>query len=566
MTSISKTKTIFDQPTPFASRRVLKTAPLAGLLQLSVYSSPLSLSIRRLGLLLAVLALTGFGQPIGFAQSNSDSASAARAQSGPPRSIPVFTDVTAAAGLDTSFSYAFGGPIWGDYDNDGYLDLYTDNHDHGAPFLYHNNGNGTFTNVVTTSGIHLAGDKHGSGWADFDNDGNLDLFQAYGGGDGHTLGTKMDELYQDLGTNTFVNIAEAAGVTDTLGRGRSVAWGDINDDGLPDLLLGDLKTNLVLYLNNGDGTFTDITAAAGLSNLHDIEAAFADYDKDGLVDIFVTNAQEGDQETDLLFHNNGDNTFTKVNTQAGIQPLLQGRSIAWGDYDNDGYLDLFVARGSDNGAMKQTLYHNNRDGTFTDVTDQAGLSALSNNREACWGDFDNDGFLDLYVVNSGSDPDGKGPNYLFHNNHNGTFTDVAATARVQVLVASRGRGAGWGDYDNDGFLDLFVTNGEDNTDFERGPKVLFHNGGNTNNWLKVVCVGTTSNRRGLGVKVTVQTGQTSQYREMNGASGHYLSQDAAPFHFGLGKFKQANVTVQWPSGTIDSISNVAAKTTLTVTE
>lgn len=518
---------------------------------------------RNLALLAGILCAQWMLSPI-FADNRNagDSGPASEAAQG----VPKFTDVTAAAGLPTDYFYAFGGPIWGDYDNDGLLDLYTDNHDHAAPFLYHNNGDGTFTNIIKSSGIILGGDKHGSAWVDFDNDGDLDLFQTKGAGAGHNVGMHKNEFYENLGGGTFTNISTAAGTDDPDGRGRSVAWADINNDGYPDLLLGNLRTPVVLYLNNGDNTFTEITGPAGLGNLHYVEVAFADYDNDGYPDIFVTNTQMNAQQPDILFHNNGDNTFTNVSAQAGIAPLVQGRSIAWGDYDDDGYLDLFISRGTDDGALKQTLYHNNGDGTFTDVSDAAGVGVIANNRQACWGDFDNDGYLDLYVVNSGDDTNGKGPNYLYHNNRDGTFTDVAARTGVQVLVPSRGRGAGWGDYDNDGFLDLFVTNGEDNTSFDMGPKILYHNRGNQNSWLEVVLVGTTSNRRGLGARVTVQAGRLTQYQEMNGALGHYLSQDAAPLHFGLAKARRATVTVRWPSGIIDTMSGVAANSILTITE
>jgi FG-GAP-like repeat len=369
-----------------------------------------------------------------------------------PSDDPIFTDATVSAGLNTAPGYTFGDPIWGDFDGDGDLDLFVDNHYVEAPYLYQNNGNGTFTDILSTSGINQFGDKHGSAWVDFDNDGDLDLSITKGADGGQSLGHKKDELYLDLGAGRFKNIATAAGVVNTFGRGRSVAWGDFNKDGYPDLLLGNLQTDLVLLKNNGNKTFTDVTVQAGLAHLQYIECVFADYNNDGFPDIFCTDSQRHLPPTDILLKNNGDGTFTNVSTQAGMLPLIDGRSIAWGDYDNDGDLDLFISRGLDNRPLKQTLYRNNGDGTFTDVTDQAGLGSLSNNRAAAWGDFNNDGYLDLYVVNSGSDPGGKGPNYLYRNNQDGTFTDVADSAGVQVLVASRGRGAAWGDYDNDGSL------------------------------------------------------------------------------------------------------------------
>jgi ASPIC and UnbV/FG-GAP-like repeat len=483
-----------------------------------------------------------------------------------PLAAPTFTDATVAAGLRTD-GYTFGDPIWGDFDEDGNLDLFVDNHYNRVSYLYHNNGNGTLTDVLSGSGLRRAGDRHGSAWVDFNNDGNLDLSVTKGAKGSQTLGTKQDELYQNLGAGQFTNIAVAAGVTDTWGRGRSVAWGDYNNDGYPDLLLGNLQTDLFLLKNNGDGTFTDVTVQAGLAHLQYNECVFADYNNDGFPDIFCTDSQSHQPPTDLLLKNNGDGTFTNVTSQAGILPLTDGRSICFGDYDNDGDLDLFISRGTDEGALKQTLYRNNGDGTFTDVTDQSGLGIVANNRAAAWGDYDNDGYLDLYIVNSGSDPAGKGSNYLYRNNRDGTFTDVASSAGVEDLVVNRGRGAAWGDYDNDGFLDLFVTNGESNTQFELGPQILYHNQGNGNNWLKVILVGTTSNRQGLGAKVTIQIGPTIQYREANGASGHFLSQGAGPLHFGLGRATVVDqITVRWPSGVNQILSNMSANQEITVVE
>jgi hypothetical protein len=478
----------------------------------------------------------------------------------------IFTDVTVSAGLNET-GFAFGDPIWGDFDNDGDLDLWVDNHYNRAPFLYQNSGNGTFTDICPNSGLNLRGDRHGAAWADFDNDGDLDLSITKGAQGGHSLGTKKDELNEYLGAGQFTNIAEAAGVTNTWGRGRGVAWGDYDNDGQIDLLLGNVETDLVLLKNNGDKTFLDVTVEAGLGQLQYIECVFADYDNDGFPDIFCTSSELGDVPSDILLKNNGDGTFTNVSNQAGILPLIGGRAIAWGDYNNDGYLDLFISRGTGHGSLRQTLYRNNGDGTFTDATDQAGVGSMANNRAAAWGDFNNDGFLDLYVVNSGSDSAGKGPNYLYMNNQNGTFTNVAGRAGVGDSVVSRGRGAAWGDYDNDGFLDLFVTNGEDGTQFVEGPQFLYRNRGNRNGWLKIKLVGTASNRQGLGTKVTIQIGPTIQYREFNGAGGHFLSQGAGPLHFGLGRATVVDqITVKWPNGLNQILSNISANQEVTVIE
>ncbi|MBA3960689.1 MAG: CRTAC1 family protein [Chthoniobacterales bacterium] len=480
--------------------------------------------------------------------------------------LPVFTDVTASAGLNL-LGYPFGDPIWGDFDNDGDLDLFVDNHYNKAPYFYRNNGDGTFTDIFLSTTVRFSGDRHGSAWIDLAHTGLLDLHITIGANKGGALGMKEDEFLLNNGDGTFSEDGEAAGITNTYGRGRSIAWADYDNDGYPDLLLGNLQTQMVFYKNNGDGTFTDVSAGAGLTGYQYVEVAWADYNNDGYPDVFCTDALFPFQPSlDKLLKNNGDGTFTDVTAQAGIQALTFGRSIAWGDYNNDGYLDLFISRGSTTG-LKQTLYKNNGDGTFTDVSDAAKLGVISNNRAAAWGDFDNDGYLDLYVVTSGNDTDGKGPSYLYHNNRNGTFTDVAATVGAQAVALSRGRGAAWADYDSNGFLDLFVTNGEDGTAYSQGPQILYHNGGNVNNWLEVKLVGTTSNRQGLGARVTITIGRAIQYREMNGSMGHFLSQGSTPLHFGTGKATIINtVVVKWPSGVVQTLTKVAADQQLTVVE
>ena len=280
-----------------------------------------------------------------------------------PSSDPIFVDVSAAAGLNTGPGFPFGDPIWGDFDNDGDIDLFVDNHFYAAPYLYQNKGDGTFANIFLSSGIASMGDKHGSAWVDYDNDGDLDLSITKGAKGGQALGIKRDELYDNLAVGQFRNSARRAGVTNTWGRGRGVAWGDYDNDGYLDLMLGNLKTDLVLLRNNGDRTFTDKAATAGLAGLQYIECVFADYNNDGFPDIFCTLAEAQSTSIDLLFKNNGNGTFKNVTAQAGILPLNYGRSLAWGDYDNDGDLDLFISRGRDDDSLKQTLYRNNGNGT-----------------------------------------------------------------------------------------------------------------------------------------------------------------------------------------------------------
>jgi len=618
--------------------------------------------------------------------------------------IPTFVDATRSAGLAEA-GFTFGNPIWGDFDNDGDLDLFVDNHYQSPPFLYRNEGDGTFTDVQPSSGIISEEDYHGTAWGDFDNDGDLDLFITQGARGGFSLGRKQDELCLNVGTGQFVDVAQAAGVTNSFGRGRSVAWGDYNNDGYLDLLVGNLQTPLVLYKNNGNGTFQDVTVEAHLGNLGYPECAFADYNNDGFPDIFCTGGflPISVPLEDILLKNNGDGTFTEVSQAAHLLPLAYGKAVAWGDYDNDGDLDLFISRGyndqsdslswnrsaiafsdvtnakqPDDGldfqiaeaadlnsgplrfdlyldgahqpplvsigreaghpneipfsltqgsgtgkpaympgrdlgffiwqdlpgnwhlrwsgdgkthhvygtitgcciasvaplnfkpppSLKDTLYENNGDGTFTEVTDRAGVGNLSNNNAAVWGDFDNDGDLDLYVVNSGSSASGNGPNYLYRNNGDKTFTNVAGIRGVEALVTGRGRGAAWEDYDDDGFLDLFVTNGQDPFPFTQGSHLLYHNEGNGNNWLKVKLIGTVSNRQGIGAKVLIQVGRHLQYAEANGGGGgHFLSQGAGPLHFGLGPATLVDqLRIQWPSGLKQTLKNVSVNQEITVVE
>ena len=225
--------------------------------------------------------------------------------------FPVFTDVTVAAGLAESGT-PFGNPSWGDFDGDGYLDLWVDNHYNSRPYFYKNNGNGTFTDVFTSTGLVAQGDKHGNGLCDYNNDGNLDLHITIGAAGGNLLGEKSDRTNKNLGGFSFLDVTKEAGTDDTWGRGRSVAWGDYDRDGYADLLLGNLKTDLVLYRNNGDGTFTNVAVAAGLGSLQFNEACFADYDNDGYPDIYLTDVVEKGASTDRLFRNNGDGTFSDV--------------------------------------------------------------------------------------------------------------------------------------------------------------------------------------------------------------------------------------------------------------
>ena len=252
--------------------------------------------------------------------------------------------------------------------------------------------------------------------------------------------------------------------------------------------------------------------------------------------------------------------------------------LAWGDYDNDGFLDLYVSRGDPRGKgeLNNTLYHNNGDGTFKDITVAAGVNDNTNTWTAIWGDYDNDGFLDLFVARPGTVAEGPGnANILYHNNGNGTFTDRAAAEGVAMQDDQKSSGhklAAWGDYNNDGFLDLVIQDGVAPTkytgnDGATGFHYLFKNNGNSNHFLKINLTGVQSNRNGIGAHVTVTYAGGKAFRENNGGGGgDYASQGAEPLHFGIGQATTASVQVKWPSGVVDNLSQVAANSTITIVE
>jgi len=487
-----------------------------------------------------------------------------------------FTDVSAPAGLVLEKKKSWGNPIWGDFNNDGFLDLIVPCHGLSkskGPFVYLNNGNGTFTDIRSTCGIKKnnpdSGDWHGFSLGDFDGDGNLDLYIAEGAKRGTEL--KSDELFRGRGNGTFQYDARPAGIEISTNRGRCGTWIDYDNDGTLDLFVKNFDSPNRLYRNNGDGTLTQVADAGGLVNATGSICSLADYDNDGFIDVAIT----GDLNTEALHRNQGDGTFVDVTTSAGLRPRAYAKGLAWGDYNNDGFVDLYITRGreSGNGNMADTLYRNNGDGTFTDVTAAAGITDTANTWAAVWGDYDNDGFLDLFVTCAGASNLGPGDaNYLYHNNGNGTFTNRAAEEGLQLQDdVSLHRGAAWADYDNDGFLDIVIKDGigseGDNGDAAMGLHRLFRNAGNSNHFIKVNLTGVQSNIRGIGARVAVVYPGGAAYRQNNGGGGgEYASQSSEPLHFGIGAAADATVKVVWPSGTVDVLHSVAANSTITVVE
>ena len=414
--------------------------------------------------------------------------------------------------------------------------------------LFHNNGDGTFTDVTEKAGVGGFVPKLGkawsvaAGWFDYNNDGLLDLFVVN---------------YLNYTIKTAVPCVQ---------QGLPVYCSPVDFLGTPN----------ILYRNNGDGTFTDVSEQSHISRYvgKGMGVAFADYDNDGFTDIFVSN----DSFENYLLHNNGDGTFTNVAVPAGVAYNAFGKAIAgmgvdFRDVDNDGKPDIFETAMFGEGFP---LYKNLGDGQFQDVSGAAGLNALDS-RSTAWGvgilDFDNDGNKDLFTANADILDNAMDiahrpyplPNRVFRNKGNLTFEDVSAKAGKSFSVPAAHRGAAFGDLNNDGKIDAVVTvlNGPPEIWMNRSGT---QNGGSKNHWIILKLVGVKSNRDGLGTKVKVTTSLGAQYNQATTAVSYSSSSDKR-VHFGLGSAAVVDsIELTWPSGIKQVLKNVKTDQILTVTE
>ena len=435
-----------------------------------------------------------------------------------------FTDVTSAAGLANAPDAYGMGVASGDYDNDGYADLYVTGY--GRNTLYHNNGNRTFTDVTAAAGVAAGGWSASAGFFDYDNDGRLDLFVTR-------------YLDWDISRNVLCGTP-------------------FHSYCRPDKFSG--VTNL-LFHNEGGGRFRDVSAAAGISSVAGkaLGVAFNDYDGDGLADIFVAN----DGMEQFLFRNKGDGTFEECAVEAGVAfsddgKTFAGMGVAFADYDNDGRPDILVT----NLALeKYALYHNEGGGRFEYSSLTTGLAGLTA-RSSGWGvglyDFQNNGRKDIFAVQGhvldNVDKIHSGLRYLeapaMFRNLDGKFTETS----LGNLPAVAGRGAAFGDLNNDGSMDVVMT-------VLGGRPMLFTNSGGPDHWLTLKLVGSRSNRDGAGARV--RAGNQLAYAT---TAGSYLSASDGRIHFGLGKETEATVEILWPSGRRQLMQHVAADRILTVRE
>ena len=453
-----------------------------------------------------------------------------------------FTDVTEKAGLTHS---GWGqGVCVGDYDNDGFEDLYVTYY--GKNVLYHNNGDGTFTNVSEKAHVAGSGKAWGTGCAfiDYDRDGKLDLFVAN---------------YVDFDSATALTPGERPSC---MWKGVPVMCGP---RGLP-------WAKNILYHNLGNGVFEDVTTKAHIDQTnghYGFSVSTFDYDDDGWPDIYVA----CDSTASILYHNNHDGTFTDVAVVAGAAFNDDGREQAGmgstvADYDGDGRLDLFKTNFSDD---TSTLYRNNGDGTFDDKTFPAGFGL--NTRYLGWGvmflDVDNDGWPDLLLVNGHVYPEVdsqhlgsnfKEPKILYHNNGNGTFTDISVNAGPGITAVSSARGLAIGDLWNDGRMSAVISN------MNAPPMLLVNDLRNGNHWIAFRVIGSKSNRDGIGAKITVKAGTRTLVDEVRSGSS-YVSNSDMRVHFGLGSATKIEwVQVRWPSGLVERFENLPADSIHTLKE
>lgn len=451
-----------------------------------------------------------------------------------------FTDVTRRAGLEYT-GWAAGVAV-GDYDNDGFEDLFITYW--GENVLYHNNGDGTFTNVAGRAGVHLNRTRWGTGcaWIDYDRDGKLDLLvTSYANFDLSHAPKPGDDphcMFRDVAVNC-------------------------GPRGLP-------MGALTLYHNNGDGTFTDITAKSGLAgiNRYGLTAVAADFDEDGWPDVFVA----CDSGASLLLMNNRDGTFRDEGLERGAalsgDGLEQaGMGVGVGDYNHDGHLDFFKGHFSDD---TNALYRNDGKGNFTDMTIPAGLGVET--RFTGWGagivDLDNDGNPDLFLVTGSVYPELEKklaghpfhtPRLVFRNLGDGKFEELIEAAGPGVAAPHSSRGCAFGDFDNDGDVDVLVVN------LNEPPSLLRNDVQGENRWLKVKLVGTLSNRSAIGARVTVQYGARRHTQCVTGQAS-YLSCNDPRLHFGLGAQDTADVEVYWPNGGKQTFPKLAVNQLVVIRE
>ena len=526
--------------------------------------------------------------------------------------LPTFRDITVQAGL--SYTITCGGPVteslldvngqgacFLDFDSDGGLDIYLTNGSSrsldaaGKPprdYLLRNRGDGTFADATDAIGMGDTSWSSGCAVGDYDNDGDPDLYLTNYGP--NKLYRNDDGRFRDVSDESGTAGPEWSPPKWSMGA----AFGDVDSDGDLDLFVANFTDfdpvtspppptqespcklkgvpivcapdyyegqQDLLYLNNGDGTFRDVSASAGISQSepgHGFAAVFSDLDSDGDQDLYVAN----DSGPNFYYENTGKGRFTDISWESGGMVNEHGEpegsmGLTVGDYNNDGRLDIFVTNFVE---QSNTLYENDGDNLFLDQTTSLGLNPVGFNYSG-WGtkffDFDNDGWLDLFITNGHTDERLEQryptdtyaePNFLLRNEQGRRFIDVSERVGMREREPGVGRGTAFADFDNDGDIDVLVVNKNDL------PALLRNEGGNQQNWMAIRTQGDESNRDGMGAKVMVSTGRVQRLFEVR-ASDSYLSSNDLRVHVGLGDAVSADVEIHWPSGHVDRHVNLSAR-------
>jgi hypothetical protein len=537
----------------------------------------------------------------------------------PAANSPLFVDVTRAAGIDFHLNCGSreklyivetqcGGAAAFDYDNDGWMDILlvdgSSIEDYRAgkchpPKLYHNNHDGTFTDVSAKSGLNFCGWGYGVAIGDYDNDGWEDVY---------ITGFHGSALYHNNHDGTFTDVTAKAGVANATEWGTSAAFGDYDNDGYLDLVVADYvdvdMNNLPpfgvgpfcqyrgipvncgprglkgardrLYHNNGDGTFTDVTEKLNIDpdRYYGLGVLWLDYDKDGCLDLYVAN----DSSPSLLYHNNCKGGFTEVGAEAGVAYSSDGHEQAGmgidsADYDRDGWPDIVKTNFSDD---TKNLYHNDHNGEFTDMAGEAGIGAIGYpylGFGVKFFDFDNDGWPDIFMANGHVDAQVEGQTFgvgyaerpfLFHNlgyqGKVGKFEEIGEKSGPALSKKYIGRAALTADFWNRGRQDLLFTN------MDGSPVLLRNEVPTPGHWLRIKTIGTKSNRDGFGAKIEITAEGSTRYAEVRAGSSFESSNDPRT-HFGLGSATRVDaIVIRWPSGQVDKLGPEAADQELVVRE
>ena len=526
-----------------------------------------------------------------------------------------FVDVTNEAGI--RFQHSSGtrssllpedmgsGAGFADIDNDGDIDLYIvnipgpftqdgGNNKGNANALYLNNGDGTFTDITRAAGVGHQGYGMGCVFADYDGDADLDLYLTNYG---------KNILYRNDGNATFTDVTKVAGVGCELWS-TGAAFADVDGDTDLDLYVCNYVTydleqleqmkeeslqsgkpvpsalnphvfepqDNVFYRNNGDGTFTDATDETGIAAAggRSMQAVFSDFDNDNDLDLYVAN----DTTTNHIYRNDGGRVFTDVSAESWAADFRGSMGLTAGDYDADGDIDLFMSHWVDE---ENALYRNlfTEDGGTEQIrfVDESYTSLLAEEsiKQIGWGttlfDYDNDGDLDIFVTNGSTFQELKQPevlipqpDMLFRNDGDETFSNVSQEAGIAALPIRVGRGAAFGDYDNDGDVDIFIVNNH------APPTLLRNEGGNRNNWVYVKLVGTGANRNAIGAKIRVQTANQTQVREIY-AGESYMSSNSFVAEFGVGNATQIEtLQVTWQNGKTQKLHNIPTNQQIRITQ